>query len=284
MPLPLHRILFFFLLSTSICHAQNFGGFPPATRWRQIDTDTARIIFAPAAQAQASRIAQIVHAMAADTPVAISNRLKKINIVLHNNTTQANGYVALGPFRSEFYLIPGSELFEFGTLPWHENLAVHEYRHVQQYNAFNRGLTKLFSVLGGQNGRALANALTVPDWFFEGDAVYAETALTEMGRGRQPFFLSGYNSLWQEGRRYNWMKLRNGSYKHFVPNHYALGYLLVNYGYLKYGADFWKNVTEDASSFYGLVYPFQRAVKQHSHEDFKKFRRNALQFYKACCI
>ncbi len=275
------RLLFiFFSLSVFfVGKAQNFGGFPPATTWRQITTDTARIIFSPAAGTQASRIAQLVHALSADTTAPLGSSLKKVNIVLHSRTTQANGYVALGPFRSEFYLIPGADIFSFGNLPWHENLAVHEYRHVQQYNAFNNGLTKIFSILGGQNGRALANALTVPDWFFEGDAVYAETAFTGLGRGRQPLFLSAYNSLWQEGKTYNWMKLRNGSYKDYVPNHYPLGYLLVNYGYMNFGADFWKRVTKDASGFKGLFYPFQRAVKKHGHGDFKKFREEALQFY-----
>lgn len=264
----------------SIAHAQNFGGFPPSTKWQQINTDTARILFSPAAKAEAMRVAQLVHAAAKDTPVAIGRPLKKINIVLHNQSTEANGYVALGPFRSEYYLIPGADLFEFGNLPWHENLAVHEYRHVQQYNAFNNGLTKIFSFFGGQNGRALANALTVPDWFFEGDAVYAETAFTGLGRGRQPLFLSAYNSLWQEGKAYSWMKLRNGSYRDYVPNHYPLGYLLVNYGYLKYGPRFWQQVTTDASAFKGFFYPFQKAVARYAHEDFKKFRTDALAFYK----
>ena len=267
-------------LGSVACYAQNFGGFPPSEHWQQINTDTARIIFSPAAQAQALRIAQLVHTAAADTPVTIGSGLKKINIVLHSHTTEANGYVALGPFRSEYYLIPGANIFEFGNLPWYENLAVHEYRHVQQYNNFYKGLTKVFTVFGGHNGRALANALTIPDWFFEGDAVYAETAFTGMGRGRQPLFLSAYNSLWQEGRNYSWMKLRNGSYKDYVPDHYPLGYLLVNYGYLKYGPAFWKDVTNNASRFNGFFYPFQKAVTHYSHEDFKKFRNDAIQFYK----
>src|SRR6478735_6198022 len=136
-------------LEAVACHAQNFGGFPPSEHWQQINTDTARIIFSPAAQAQALRIAQLVHTAAADTPVTIGGGLKKINIVLHSHTTEANGYVALGPFRSEYYLIPGANIFEFGNLPWYENLAVHEYRHVQQYNNFNHGITKIFSVFGG---------------------------------------------------------------------------------------------------------------------------------------
>ncbi|RYD92517.1 MAG: hypothetical protein EOP50_12600, partial [Sphingobacteriales bacterium] len=91
--------------------------------------------------------------------------------MLHPNTTLANGYVGLAPFRSELYLVPGSNIFEFGNLPWSDQLAIHEYRHVQQYNQFNRGLSHLAGVVLGQEARALANAAAVPDWFFEGDAV-----------------------------------------------------------------------------------------------------------------
>ena len=274
------KLLAFALLLHAVLSssAQQFGGFPPSFKWRQINTDTARIIYTPGARAEAQRIAAILHRMA-DTANQLGNRQGKINVVLHSNTTLANGYVALAPFRSEFYLVPGSNPFEFGNIGWADQLAVHEYRHVQQYNNFNRGLSKAFGVVLGQEGRALANALTVPDWFFEGDAVYAETVLTPQGRGRMPYFLNGFNSLWKEGRNYSWMKLRNGSLKDYVPNHYQLGYLLANYGYLKYGSQFWEKVTQDASAFKGLFYPFQQAIKRHSGVAYKTFRKDALQHY-----
>ncbi|GAA4327607.1 hypothetical protein GCM10023184_16900 [Flaviaesturariibacter amylovorans] len=267
------------MLLSGTLGAQQFGGFPPATRWQQINTDTARIIFTAPAAPQAQRVASILHRLAA-TPSGLGPSLQKINVVLHGNTTLANGYVGLAPWRSEFYLIPGANIFDFGNLPWHEQLAIHEYRHVQQYNNMNRGLSRASGVLLGQEGRALANALSVPDWFFEGDAVYAETVLTPGGRGRMPYFFNGFNALWKGGRNYSWMKLRNGSYKDFVPNHYPLGYLLVNYGYQKYGADFWGKVVRDASAFKGLFYPFQKAVQRHSGVSFKQFRTEALASYR----
>ena len=269
------------VLITQLVMAQQFGGFPPSIKWKQIDSDTARVILMPGAEREAARIASIVHRMAADTTHALGKKLRKINIVLQSRTTEANGYVALAPFRSEYYLVPGSNIFDFGTLPWHEQLALHEYRHVQQYNNFNNGITKGFYFLFGEQGQAFANAITIPDWFFEGDAVHAETALTPSGRGRLPYFLSGYNSLWLERKNYNWQKLRNGSLKDYVPNHYQLGYLLANYGYLQYGPEFWKKVTQDASRFKGVFYPFQRAVKKHSGLSYKTFRTQALDFYKA---
>lgn len=73
------------------------------------------------------------------------------------------------------------------------------------------------------------------------------------------------------------MKLRNGSFKDFVPNHYDLGYLLVNYGRMKYGTEFWTNVTRDASSFKNLFYPFQKAVKKYSGIKFRTFYEEAFK-------
>jgi hypothetical protein len=265
---------------STIAMAQDFGGFPPSTRWKQINTDTARVIYTKGAEAEAERIATLIHRQAADKTFSLGNQLRKINVVLQSRTTLANGYVALGPFRSEYYLIPSSNNLEFGNLPWHENLALHEYRHVQQYSNFNHGLSKGFYYLFGEQGLALANALSIPDWFFEGDAVHAETAYTEQGRGRLPLFLSGYNSLWLEGKDYSWMKLRNGSLKDYVPDHYQLGYLLANYGYLKYGSEFWQKVTRDASAFKGLLYPFQHAIKKYAGVDYKTFRKDAFDYYK----
>ena len=264
----------------TILIAQQFSGFPPSTKWKQINTDTARIIFESATEEQAQRISAIIHKMALQTPNGLGNHLQKVNIVLHKNTTLANGYVALAPFRSEYYLIPASNIFELGNLPWNEYLAVHEYRHVQQYNNFNNGLTKAFNFFLGQEGRAVANGLTVPPWFYEGDAVHAETALTPQGRGRLPLFNSGYNSLWEEGKNYRLLKLLNGSLKDYVPNHYQTGYLVTNYGYKKYGADFWKNVTKDATSFKGLFYPFNKAIKRYSGTPYKEFMSEALNDYK----
>jgi hypothetical protein len=82
------------------------------------------------------------------------------------------------------------------------------------------------------------------------------------------------------GKNYSWMKLRNGSMKDYVPNHYFLGYLLVNYGREKYGADFWTKVTHDASAYVGLFYPFQVAIKKYAGIDYKTFRKQAFEFYK----
>ncbi|MCR6720846.1 MAG: hypothetical protein NVV59_11255 [Chitinophagaceae bacterium] len=269
-----------FLLLILQLNAQRFGATPPGVKWRQINTDTARIIYPAGLDSQATRVATILHSQAAKKSLSLGTKVRKINIVLQNETTISNGYVGQGPYRSEFYMTPTPDNFSQGSLGWADQLALHEYRHVQQYNNFEVGLSRVMRVLFGQEGYALATNASIPDWFYEGDAVHAETILSDQGRGRLPRFMSAYPALWKAGKKYSWMKLRNGSFKDFVPDHYRLGYLLVNYGYEKYGADFWQKVTNDAAAFKGLIYPFQAAIKRHTSKTYKEFLNEAQSYYK----
>jgi hypothetical protein len=272
-------LYFLFIISYS-SFAQQFGGNPPSMKWRQINTDTARIIFPAGLDSTAQRVASIIHYLAANNPAPLGNRVHKVNIVLQTQTTIANGYVGLAPFRSEYFLTPATNNFDLGSINWAEGLAIHEYRHVEQYNNFRRGFTNAFFYLFGEEGWLVGINASIPDWFFEGDAVYNETIVSNQGRGRIPFFLNQYKSLWLYNKHYSWMKLRNRSFKDYVPDHYALGYLLVNYGREKYGLDFWEKVTKDASGFRGLIYPFQKAVGRYAGVSYKTFRNQAFEYYK----
>ncbi|MEO6221469.1 MAG: hypothetical protein ABIO81_13635 [Ginsengibacter sp.] len=276
------KISFFIclLFAWSNCFAQIFGGNPPSIKWKQINTPSARVIFPAGLASTATRITNVIKFIKGSTENTIGVKSKKINIVLQNQTTISNAYVGLGPYRSEFFLTPTQNSFEIGSLPWPDQLVIHEYRHVEQFNNFNVGLSGVLRFLFGEEGQSLANNTAIPNWFFEGDAVYNETDVSRQGRGKLPFFYNGYRSLWNAGKHYSWMKLRNGSFKDFVPNHYDLGYLLVAYGREKYGDKFWGNVTQDAASFKGLFYPFQRAIKKYSGTDYVTFRNDAIDFFK----
>lgn len=272
-------LVFILITSAIVTSGQKFGGNPPDLRWKQINSDTARIVFPAGLEVQAKDVARIVHQLANLTVSTIGGKLRKVNIVLQNQTTLSNGYVSLGPFRSEFFLTPRQNSFELGSLPWHKTLALHEYRHVQQYNNFRKGLSRVFYYIFGEEGQSVANNTAVPEWFWEGDAVYQETLLSQQGRGRIPFFFNDFQSLNASGKRYSWMKLRNGSYRDFVPDHYRLGYMMVDYGRQKYGENIWKYITADAVSFKGLFYPFQKAVKKYTGETYPSFRKNALEHF-----
>ncbi|HVS96695.1 MAG TPA: hypothetical protein VHE54_09410, partial [Puia sp.] len=280
--MPLLRLLFIIaslLLSTGIS-AQVFGGNPPSLKWRQLNTDTARILFPVGLDSAAQQVAAIIHRLSRTTLPTIGPEQRKVDIVLQNQTTISNGYVSLAPFRSEFQLTPQQNSFDLGSLPWQKLLALHEYRHVQQYNNFRVGLSSFFYYLFGEEGQAFANSLAVPNWFWEGDAVYQETLTSDQGRGRLPYFFNPYRSLWAAGKRYSWMKLRNGSLRDYVPDHYPLGYMLVAYGRERYGDEFWRDVTRDAAAFRGLFYPFQNAVRRYAGISFGRFRAEALNFFR----
>lgn len=277
---PLIALLALSILQSEYTLAQRFGGNPPSLKWKQVNTDTARIIFPVGLDSQAFRVSSLVHYLAAQRPVALGSKLYKINIVLQNQTIVSNAYVGLGPYRSEFFLTPPTNNFDEGTIAWGDQLAIHEYRHVQQFNNFRRGISNVARILFGEEGYSVAVNAAVPDWFYEGDAVYNETILSKQGRGRMPSFLNAYPSLWQANKKYSWMKLRNGSLKDYVPDHYHLGYLLVNYGREKYGLDFWSKVTKDAAAYKGIFYPFQAAIKRHAGIKYKTFYTDAFEWYK----
>ena len=270
----------FFILFAANSYAQVFGGNPGKVKFQQINTDTVRVVFPKSLEFKAREIVWLTHELTKNTPAPLGGKFKKFNIVLQNQTTESNAYVAPAPWRSEFFMMPDLNNLAQTSLSWHQTLAIHEHRHLQQFANFKRGPQKLAGLVLGQEGQALLMGLAVPDWFWEGDAVWQETVTTQQGRGRLPNFFNAYRSLWLANKNYSYPKLRNGSLRNFVPNHYDLGYLLVTYGREKYGADFWQKVTTDALNFKGVFYPFQKAVKRHSLTNYKEFVNNGFSFYK----
>ncbi|MFD0794441.1 hypothetical protein ACFQZX_12510 [Mucilaginibacter litoreus] len=273
-------LLLLVLFTATLAKAQQFGGNPPSVKWKQVNTSAARVIFSQGMDSVARHVAATIAQMNNLIKPTIGYKQKQVSIVLQNQTTISNAYVGLAPFRSEFYLTPSQNSFDVGSLPWAQQLAIHEFRHVQQYNNFNVGLSHGLRVIFGEGGQALGNALSVPDWFFEGDAVYNETLVSAQGRGRLPSFFNGYRALWAAGKDYGWMKLRNGSYLDYTPNHYPLGYMMVAYGRETYANDFWRKVTHDAAAFNTGFYPLQGAVKRYSGISYGSFRNAALNHFK----
>jgi hypothetical protein len=137
-----NRLLLLLLLTTAtatITKAQQFGGNPPSIQWQQINTKAAKVIFPKGLDSAAMDVANIVQRMNSAIQPTIGYKQKQVSIVLQNQTTIANAYVGLAPFRSEFFLTPEQNSFDIGSLPWPSQLAIHEFRHVQQYNNFNVG-------------------------------------------------------------------------------------------------------------------------------------------------
>ena len=257
--------LFFIFLACLGATAQLGGLRSPSTRFLQIESDTARIIYPQGLGKQAADVAASVHEVARIYPIQDNDKLRKISIILHDQTAVSNGFVALAPWRSELYLAPPPNSFTLGSTRWEQLLAIHEFRHVQQRSAGKRGVSKLAYWLFGEQGYSVFLNMSWPNWYVEGDAVIAETALTNQGRGRLPSFLNAYRAkVLSDGKQWNYQKARNGSFKDFVPSHYHLGYLMMDHGRKQYSQHFWDSVALHSAAYRGVIYPFSRAVKMES--------------------
>ncbi len=270
-------ILFLFLF-TSCCFAQQFGGFKPSKMWLYLNKDNYSIIYTAGNEKRAQQVASIFQQM--DTVEGnIGLKRRNITTVFQQSTTQANGYVGLAPFVSEYFLTPLPNSNLIGSLPWHYTLGIHEYQHVLQFSNSRNGIGKWAYYIGGQAAWSVAIALSVPNWFFEGDAVRAETEHTHQGRGRIPHFFSAYRAYVAHGESPHYFKLRSGSIRDLVPDHYRLGYLMISYGREKYGEQFWAKTFKEATAYKGVFYPFSRALKRNSGMHSRQFFDSSMQAF-----
>lgn len=268
-----------FGLSTPVC-GQGFGSYPPGSDWKQINTPEVRVIFKPGMEAYGRRVTDIIRHVEKNNRYSIGERKQKLDLILNNFGSESNGYVTLAPFRSEFFTTPFPNSMELGSLDWVDLLSIHEYRHALQYMNFRRGWFGVAYALFGQTSLAALMNLTVPDWYFEGDAVMTETALTRQGRGRLPSFTSNYRALILEDQQPSYELARNGSYNKLIPDHYPLGYLLCTYGREKYGDSLWMQVNRKTAYLSGLIYPFSQGIQAYARKKSFGLYREAMEYYK----
>lgn len=225
---------------------------PPQLRWQRVRTPHFRVLyptgFDSAAQHTARRLEQ---AHAAGTQ-SLGVTAWPLTVVLQTQTTISNGFVTFLPRRAEFFVVPPQEA-GLGTVDWLDQLVVHEFRHVGQFDKARQGLGRVLVPLLG-DGALGVMSVGLPPWFFEGDAVGTETALTRSGRGRIPNFDIGLRANLLAGRRYGYQEAVNGSFRHQVPNWYTLGYFLTSYVKSHYGPDAWDRVLDHYYRF--PFYPF----------------------------
>jgi hypothetical protein len=240
------------------------SGHPNDIKWKYIESQYFQIIYPQGRYDEAARIAAIVKRMNKEKPFANDAKNRTIDIVLQTNQVVANGYVGIGPYQSEYYATPLQNTNILSSTNWLDLLSIHEYRHVQQLNNTKVGLTKAASILLGQAGWAGLRFFAMPNWFAEGDAVRAETMFSETGRGRTPAFLARQKAIILDGRKYTYSKMRGGSFKDFVPNHYVFGYILTDYLAKEKGEEMWDKVINRSSLFYNPILPFSRALKKET--------------------
>jgi len=239
-----HRLIFLssaLLFLVQILSAQYYetGQDPASIKWKQIKTGRFTVIYpenyGPGGIAYAKSLDEAYSKLMSLFPE------KKFNIpvVIHSYTIQSNGYVAWAPRRMELYPTP-----EQNTIPLapEKQLAVHELTHVLQMESLNRGFSKAMSFLLGEQYIGLVSSL-LPLWFLEGDAVFAESVLTQSGRGRDPSFQKPLKALIVENKKkFSYDKILNGSYKDFVPDDYQTGYQMVTWALTRKDPQIWNKV------------------------------------------
>jgi len=259
--------------------AQRHGYLPSKTKWQQLRHDSLRVIYPEGSEETARRVASLMLKFAAADPIAKESRYKPIDVILQPQTNVSNGNVGLAPYVSEFYLQPNENPFELGSLPWADLLAIHEYRHVQQVNAVNTGISHLIKVIFGDLAFSGMYGLATANWLREGDAVYAETKWTPQGRGRLSRFMLPFREKTKDAKPWGYYKLRNGSYRHYYPDHYPLGYMMVQYGNSVFGEATWDTIFREAPKMKPIYDPFSGVVKRYYGKSNRNLYLDAFAYY-----
>lgn len=237
------------------------GQEPAKTKWRSIKTSTHRFIFPDFFETEAQRAAAIIEYTALNDTFTLRPKFRPIDVVLHPYTTISNAVVPWAPARIDYYTVPPQDSY---SQDWFEQLAIHEHRHVLQYNSMKKGFGKFLYYLMGQQSSALLLGTFVPFWAIEGDAVAAETALSRIGRGRLPSFEMPLKAQILEKGIYKYDKAVLGSYKDFTPDHYILGYHLVGNGLVNYGNKFLEKPLKNIARLPFMVVPFSEGIRKQT--------------------
>lgn len=241
--------------------ANPIGNNAPGLKWNQIQTPEFRLIFPRNADSIGQRVAQVLYSVSRHEDPSIVKNSLKVPIILHTEAAVSNGFVTVGPFRSEFFPIQR----QFGNATnYIDLLTIHEFRHVQQFSQATQGITMTVKKVLGSWAWGGMMATALPRWYFEGGAVLAETNLTKSGRGRLPSFNMEYHALFADDIVPSYELAAAGSLHQLIPDWYPLGYNLMAHGQEKFGVNIWSEVAQDAVRYKGLFFPFNRNLKKRT--------------------
>lgn len=204
------------------------GDDPARLRWYSLESAHYEVIYPEGADSLARDYARALEqfripmgrSLGGMTPGAGQRR--KFPVVLHTHNVYSNGSVGWAPSRMDLYTHP--EAYSTDPIPWHRQLAAHEPRHQSQLQFGQRGIIPWFV---GQMWAPVYWQLYIEQSLAEGDAVVAETGLSHGTRARTADFLNYYQVALSAGNNRSWDRWRYGSFKHYTPDHYALGYLTL---------------------------------------------------------
>lgn len=265
------------LLAVSTIRAQfmDFGTDPSRFKWNRVKLPHYNLIYPQGNDSMAYYYALYLENTYPHLSKTIGKPIQmKFPVILHPGSMSSNGMVAWAPRRMELITTPAANSLSMQS--WDKHLVLHESRHVFQTGKIMHGIFKpLYYIVGEQS--AGVSSVLVPRWFFEGDAVSTETAMSNGGRGRLPEFNMAYRAqMLGAGRNYSFDKWLLGSYKDYTGDFYALGYDLASFARYRYGADIWDKTT---SRF--VKYPwFSKAFKHFTGSGIDKLYSHTFAYLK----
>lgn len=261
------------------------GDNPAGLKWSSMDTRDYRIIFPTGSDSLARAYGLELQKFAPRLKGSLGfspNMMysKPHPVVLNTLYSISNGSVTWAPRRMSLYTFPDPYASE--AMPWMTNLAVHEGRHVAQLQFSRSGFFKGFHWFLGEMLDGALDAVYPGPHLLEGDAVVAETALTQSGRGRSADFLGYFNMAMDQGDFRNWYRWRYGSQKYYTPDHYLTGYQTI--AGIRY---FWNDPLFMQRYFDGVTHHplrigrMQKTVKDASGMRFKATWKDLQEKYAA---
>jgi len=207
------------------------GDEPTRIQWRQVSSEHFNLIYPKGLDSLALEygrelemwrvpVGQSIHYLPGEYTRG------KIPVVLHPFNSYANGSVAWAPKRMDLYTTP--DAYPNAAMSWDRMLAIHESRHVAQMQLGLSGVLRPFNWFIGEMANGAAAGLYGHWSWLEGDAVVAETGLTNTGRGRTADFLNYYRISFDQGKMRNFDKWSRESFSVYRPNKYAFGYLMLS--------------------------------------------------------
>lgn len=205
------------------------GDDPGYLKWFSIDTPYYKIIYPEGADSLAVNYATLLEQFRPSIGLSLGfvpgEGQLRMPVVLHTHNPVANGSVAWAPKRMDLFTLP--EPYGSDPAPWDLQLVAHEPRHQAQLELDRHGFIRFFSYIVGQVWDPAVFQLYLSRCLAEGDAVTVETGLIGGSRARTADFLNYYQVSLEAGEYRNWYRWRYGSYKHYTPDMYTLGYITV---------------------------------------------------------
>ncbi|MBO7069851.1 MAG: hypothetical protein J6W09_00985 [Bacteroidales bacterium] len=228
-------MLSFFVLTSALGIARGqvytLGADPVEVKWKSLETEHFRLVYPEATDSLAREYAKSLESFVHTTEPSIGfypNQFykKKMPVIFHAYSATSNGMVSWAPRRME--LFTNADLYDPESTPWMTQLTVHEGRHVAQMQFPRRNwLFGSLEYLLGDLSTGAATTIYPGQALMEGDAVAAETALTNSGRGRTSDFLEYYHVALSDSLYRDFWQWRYGSQKRYTPDYYRAGYVLV---------------------------------------------------------